>query len=433
MSMGGHLVTEIMSDHSIYLRVSGVYVHEKLLSWRLTPPPTYVVPNVISVHVTHLLSARIGIVQPLTLSGTLLYILACTAKSALVLLFVHRDLADCSIATTWSRLDFPALCGITELDRISTFVARYLRTLGVRAEVIVPICFDKSAWAIVAMIGILKAGGAYVALDPGHPDARLTSIIEDVEAKVMIAAPQHAERFLPLVEKVVPLDPGLIDLLAQLPDAKLPEVSPTSPAIVVFTSGSTGKPKGIVLEHQTICSSLLANASKCQVGLGSRVFQFAAYVFDVSVGDIFISLMTGACICVPSPHDRMNNIAAAINKLEANVAFLTPTVASLLKPEDVPGLKRMVLAGEAATKENVRDWAGRLALNIFYGPAETTVYCAGTQPVSIHADPANLGHAHGARQWIVDRADHNKLVPIGCVGEILVEGPMVGQRLPQKS
>lgn len=315
----------------------------------------------------------------------------------------------------------------SELDRISTSVACYLRTLGVCAEAIVPICFDKSAWAIVAMISVLKAGGAYVALDPGHPDARLTSIIEDVEAKVMVAAPQHAERFLPLVDKVVPLDPVLMNLLAQIPDAKLPEVSPTSPAIIVFTSGSTGRPKGIVLEHQTICSSLLANASKCKVGLGSKVFQFAAYIFDVSVGDIFISLMTGACICVPSPHDRMNDIAAAINKLEVNIAFLTPTVASLLKPEDVPGLERMVLAGEAATQENVRDWAGKLALNIFYGPAETTVYCAGTQPVSIHADPANLGHAHGAHQWIVDRADHNRLVPIGCVGEILVEGPVVAR------
>ncbi|KAM0260538.1 hypothetical protein ACHAPA_010224 [Fusarium lateritium] len=140
-----------------------------------------------------------------------------------------------------------------------------------------------------------------------------------------------------------------------------------------------------------------------------------------------MSLTRGTCVCIPSEHERLNGMAGAIRRLRANYVSLTPSVASLLRPADVPQLKTLVLGGEAPTRENVRTWAPCLNLIICYGPAECSITCSGTNPATLSSDPSNVGHALGCRMWIVDPTDHNQLAPVGCVGEILVEGSILAR------
>ncbi|KAF9768845.1 hypothetical protein IL306_013805 [Fusarium sp. DS 682] len=337
----------------------------------------------------------------------------------------------------------PAVCAwdaeltYGELDRASERMTRILTEMGVGASHVVPICFDKSAWAVVAVLGILRAGGAYVALDPTHPKHRLEGIITDVDASVIVAAPQHASLFSSLqgVRVVACSEPFITSLVAAGSQAEasmdidsiLKPPNPSSAAFILFSSGSTGRPKGIVLEHQAVCTSTHAFGSAWGVGPGTRVFQFAAFIFDVSVADMVMSLTRGACVCIPSDHERLHDTAGAIRRLRANYVSLTPSVAALLSPADVPGLKTLVLGGEAPTRENIRTWAACLNLVICYGPAECGITCSGTEPASLASDPSNIGYALGCRMWIVDPKDHNRLAPIGCVGEILVEGPILAR------
>lgn len=154
----------------------------------------------------------------------------------------------------------------------------------------------------------------------------------------------------------------------------------------------------------------------------SRVMQFAAYTYDVSMGEILTTLMQGGCVCVPSEEDRMSRLAASINTLRVNWLFLTPTVAHFIEPRDVPGLKVLVLGGEHATAENIRMWSQKVNLINSYGPAECAIWCACSPNVDIDADPASIGKPVGATLWITDAADPNKLAPIGCIGELVVEG-----------
>lgn len=317
----------------------------------------------------------------------------------------------------------------SQLDQLSTRLAHYLVSLGVQQETMVPLCFEKSAWTAVALFAILKAGGACVQLDPAHPPERHDALLKQSGATVALVSPSQEHL---LRDKkglaVIAVSATHLKSYPRCDDGiRCPTVLPTSPATVLFTSGSTGMPKGIVIEHQSMCSSSKAHGSAWNIGPGTRVLQFAAHTFDVSNGDYFTTLMRGGCVCIPSEHDRINNLAAAIVKLDVNWAFLTPTVAGLIHPSDVPGLKTLVLGGEAATKDNILTWADRLNLVVCYGPAECSIYCSGNDHATVQDSPANLGRPIGASLWVCDVNDHNKPVPIGCVGELVVDGPTVAR------
>lgn len=181
------------------------------------------------------------------------------------------------------------------------------------------------------------------------------------------------------------------------------------------------------MEHGPFCSSSRDHCKALGINQNSRVMQFAAYTYDVSMGEILSTLIQGGCICVPSEEDRLSRLAMSINTLRADWIFLTPTVAALLRPEQVPGLKTMVLGGEHATVENFKTWASHLHLINSYGPAECAIWCACAPGVSPDSNASNIGNRVGASLWIVDASNPDKLAPIGCVGELVVEGPTLAR------
>ncbi|KAI7779841.1 amino acid adenylation [Diaporthe eres] len=294
-----------------------------------------------------------------------------------------------------------------QLDELSDRLAGHLVEKGIRPESLVPMCFDKSIYTVVAMMATLKAGGACVHLGIKSPSSRLLEIIRQVDASVILADVSNSH------------NRGAASLL--------PCVSPTNPAFVLFTSGSTGKPKGVVVEHGSLCTSSRAHGTNRKIGPGTRLFQFAAYTFDVSVADIFTTLQRGGCICVPSEDDRINDLSGVINRLSCNYAFLTPTVAGLVEPSSVPGLRTLILGGELLTSDNIHRWAPQVDLIISYGMTECSIHCVDAVPLTIDSHPANLGRPSGCHMWIVDENDHNKLAPLGAVGELVIEGRMVSR------
>jgi amino acid adenylation domain-containing protein/non-ribosomal peptide synthase protein (TIGR01720 family) len=314
-----------------------------------------------------------------------------------------------------------------ELDDLSTRLAHHLAGFGVGPEVIVPLCFEKSAWTIVAMLAVLKAGGACVSLDPSHPMARLEGIVRDVGRSLILIATELRDRFSGFVQNVLVIDQSYLN---QLPTGGplITSVQSSNTAFVIYTSGSTGKPKGVVLEHTSLCTSIEAHGAALQITPKSRVLQFAAYVFDISLQDIFTTLLRGGCVCVPSENERVDDLPGAINKMEVNWACITPTVASILQPSDVPTLKTLTLAGEAVTKKVTDTWIGFLkSFNNCYGPAESTIYCAWNGIVGKTRMPSNIGRGLASLLWVVEPADHDRLSPVGCIGELLVEGPLLAR------
>jgi non-ribosomal peptide synthetase component F len=152
------------------------------------------------------------------------------------------------------------------------------------------------------------------------------------------------------------------------------QVQPSNVAFIIFTSGSTGRPKGVLLEHGALCASMAVHGEALALGPASRVLQFSAFNFDASIQDIFTTLTHGGCVCMPSEDTRLDDIPAVINAMNVNWAFLAPTVAALVQPQDVPGLKALTLGGEAATSSVVKQRCKAVVLNNCYGLSEDSIH-----------------------------------------------------------
>ncbi|KAL4915856.1 hypothetical protein BDW62DRAFT_187764, partial [Aspergillus aurantiobrunneus] len=318
-----------------------------------------------------------------------------------------------------------------ELTELTDRLAHYLRTLGVREEVMVGLCFDKSMWTIVSMLAVLKCGGVVVPLGAQLPVQRLEHILNDTGVPVVLSMAKHASKFSSeTTTNVLTIDAGF---LAALPPASHPLSNPgltsESAAVVIYTSGSTGNPKGVVLTHGSICTSIESHGSKLRMGTSTRALQYSAYVFDLSLLDIFSTLRFGGCVCVVSEEDRVdiNSLTAKMEAMSVNLAVLTPTVAGLIDPNTVPTLSTLVLAGEAVAPSAAETWSDHVTLFNGYGPAECTILATANGPIVEKERAPSVGTALTGAIWVVDTEDHNRLAPIGVVGELLISGPLVAR------
>lgn len=301
-----------------------------------------------------------------------------------------------------------------ELQDLSNRLAHHLVELEVGPEIIVPLCFEKSKWAIVAMLGVIKAGGALLFLDPDHPVARSNTVIAKVNAKLILTSKRCSKLVASLDGKLRSVVVNGDSIYQMTPRMGMPirTTKPSNSLYVIFTSGSTGNPKGCVIEHRSFLTGALAQAAKSSMP-NSRVLQLAAYTFDVSILESLTALIVGACICIPGDEARAEGPTQLMNDFRINWSFLTPSLAKTVNPQDVPGLEVLVLGGEALSKDDVVKWAPHVKLFNGYGPSECSIAATANGPLRITSDPANIGHALGGVCWIVDPSNHDRLVPIG--------------------
>ncbi|KAJ5905709.1 enniatin synthetase [Penicillium subrubescens] len=314
------------------------------------------------------------------------------------------------------------------LEQASTRLAHYLRKLGVRRESIVPLLLQRSSWAVVAMLAVLKAGGAVLALNADTPEERIKSILTQTKSSVMVVSPvlMYRVEHLPITRAVLSQE-----LLQNIPHGVcvLDENHATDAAFVIFTSGSTGTPKGFTLEHGAFCTSARAINRALHMDEHTRCLQFASFSFDATQVEIFMTLMAGGCVCIPSERARLDDIEGAITGLSVNWMIMTPTLAASLDPSSAKCVETLCIAGEAPTEKVISLWADKVRLINAYGPAECCPISA-IRDISATTDLPrnNVGWAtENAILWIVTPHNHRILAPIGSVGEIMIQGPSLAR------
>lgn len=335
-----------------------------------------------------------------------------------------------------ARPDAQAVCAwdgemtYGHLDSLSSRLANHLILHGVGPETFVALYFEKSQWVVIALLAVMRAGGAFVLLEPSFPTARLQEMCRQLKVELVLSATHLTTSAVSIAPRVIPV--GVQSdcfqyLQPDIPVTLPPKVEPHHALYAVFTSGSTGSPKGVVITHSSYCSQQKALADSLRVDSSCRVLQFSSYAFDVSILDILNPLVTGGCICVPSESSRRSDLINTIIELRANYLHLTPAVSRLLRPTDIPLVKSVLIGGEPMLTSDIVPWAsqGVRVLNA-YGPAECCIVTT-THVMNDEQDPRVFGSDNCPFCWIVNPSDHNKLVPVGAIGELLIDGPIVGR------
>ncbi|KAJ5667357.1 acetyl-CoA synthetase-like protein [Penicillium longicatenatum] len=258
-------------------------------------------------------------------------------------------------------------------------------------------------------------------------------MFKTIDAKILICGLEQIEVISPLVSKIICLDEAMKHDLRNCecnPPRYLGRSQPQDAAYVVMTSGTTGNPKGTVLEHSQVSSGFQAQVQKGLFRPGWRMLRFASYSFDPCIADMIGPLLVGGCVCIPKDADKLTELPAIINDFKIDIVELTPSVANLLDPSVVPNLKVLRFGGEEVTAAHIRHWTnnGNIHIENSYGPSECCITCSVTPRISGREDPANFGSAMGCHMWVVDVDDRTKLAPLSQVGELAIQGPIVGRR-----
>ncbi|KAF3054745.1 Nonribosomal peptide synthetase 12 [Trichoderma lentiforme] len=345
--------------------------------------------------------------------------------------FIHHAVSDYAL----NRSSSEAICAwdgrmtYAELDSCSSALAEYLIHVGTKPEQMIPMLMEKSKWAVVSILAIFKAGGIYVPLDPNYPQARLRAITAQIDAQTCLTSVKQkaisSELFSTRVVVEEFFQSAVLNNMCS--SWKKLTMTPSSGAYTIFTSGSTGEPKGVIVEHKALMHSAREHGKAFKMSCTTRTLQFCSFTFDVSLAEILTTLLYGGCVCIPSDSERLDSLSRAITRFGVNCALLTPSVASTITPKAVPTLKSLVLCGEPMNDSHVSMWSKAVHLINGYGPTECAIFSVINTSGMIESDPTVIGHATGCNAWVVDSTDHNILLPIGAIGELLLEGPLLAR------
>ncbi|KAF9921660.1 hypothetical protein BGZ65_010181, partial [Modicella reniformis] len=297
----------------------------------------------------------------------------------------------------------------SELNLRSNRLAYHLIELGVRPDMRVAICVERSFAMIIGVLAILKAGGAYLPLDPNYPKERLAYILED-------AAPTVA----------------LVDSMGTNPE--VPALTSHHLSYVVYTSGSTGNPKGVMIEHRGVVNYVLARVEDSGLDASSQVLQFSSLNFDLSSIETFTAFFSGASLHLLEDHTRLdrNRLWDYMERQSITQAVLPPAI--LQECKGCPPLStRLTLVSTAeelpaSLLRALRPLVPNGAIINEYGPTETTLGSIAWRcpEQGFDGDMVPVGRPiANKRVYILDK--NGQPVPLGAVGELYIGGVGVGR------
>jgi amino acid adenylation domain-containing protein len=323
-----------------------------------------------------------------------------------------------------------------ELNWQANQIARRLRAAGIGPEVLVAVCLPASLRRLAALLGIWKAGGGYVPVSPELPARRMSFMLADSGAALLLTDSPA----LTADGALAGLPPGSATVLSL--DAEQPAISALdgtgldqpgatagNVAYVIYTSGSTGQPKGVVVEHRQVTNFLRAQIFRWQVGPADVVLMSHSLSFDASVQDLYMPLVCGAQVVLASDETLRSppRLAALIMSRGVTCLLTTPAALSLLGDREFPRMRLLSLGGEVFPAELARRWIRPgLQLSNEYGPTEATVTALSMRIDDATPLPPPIGRPLANYQAYVLDPDLNP-VPAGITGELHIGGAGVAR------
>ncbi|REC41714.1 non-ribosomal peptide synthetase, partial [Chryseobacterium pennipullorum] len=312
-----------------------------------------------------------------------------------------------------------------ELNERSNRLANYLiDTYNLQPDDIVPLCLERSENMLIAILAVLKSGAAYVPMDASYPAERVSHILKDTGAQLILGQKSTAERLGNWGAEVISLDDVAFKAILETYDANNPVTKTTANhlAYVIYTSGTTGLPKGVMVEHRNVANLIHQEAKEFGLLSGDlkNCLWYANYVFDAHVWELYPSITHGHTIYILEK-ELQTDLSSLRDYIKDNTISIATIPPVLLTREDILPLEKLVVAGDVTNPQVMAMYKEQgVDLINAYGPTETTV-CATLHHYNEDENPVNIGGPIGNMTvYVLD--SHHRVVPVGAVGELYIGG-----------
>ncbi|MDZ8184107.1 MAG: amino acid adenylation domain-containing protein [Nostoc sp. ChiSLP02] len=319
-----------------------------------------------------------------------------------------------------------------ELNTRANQLAHYLQQLGIKPDVMVGICLERSPLMLIALLGILKAGGAYIPIDPSYPSERKAFIINDSQIPILLTQQRLMADFATNEIKAICIDSDWQAISQQKIENLITTTTELNLAYIIYTSGSTGKPKGTLIPHQGLVNYLTWATQRYAVEQGVGTVVHSPLGFDLTITSLLSPLLVGRTAELLPEEQGIETLSQALKK-SSNLSLvkITPAHLDLLKQqlsqEEIANKTRaFIIGGENLLAESITFWqdvAPDTMLINEYGPTETVVGCCIYEvPVgkyTLGSIPIGKPIAN-TQLYILDK--YLQPVPTGVVGELHIGG-----------
>ncbi len=323
-----------------------------------------------------------------------------------------------------------------ELNEQANQLAHYLRGLGVGPETIVGVCLERSVKLVVTLLGIWKAGGAYLPLDPEYPAERLSYMVINSGAPVLIREREAQEQFSELAVRQLVLteeQEAIERCESRDPES---EVGLENLAYVIYTSGSTGQPKGVMVQHGNLLNFLLSMREEPGLSDADRLVAVTTFSFDIAGLELWLPLLVGGHLWVAEAWRTADPVALRelLRSTGATVMQATPVSWRMLLDagwRGEPGFK-VLCGGEALSGTLAAELLGQseTVWNL-YGPTETTIWSTrqavgelAGELARLSVTPLGRGLAN-TQVYVLDQT--GEVLPAGVAGELYLGGAGVAR------
>ncbi|EGZ69442.1 hypothetical protein NEUTE2DRAFT_159906 [Neurospora tetrasperma FGSC 2509] len=284
-----------------------------------------------------------------------------------------------------------------QLDEEATTLAHHLVDVGVGPHSVVPVVMEKSRLTIVAILAVLKAGGAFVPIDALELGL-IQPIFERLNfSRVAVASERAALVLGNLFDDVVTLNDGLMHSLPRDRRSLTSMATPSDPACILFSRVSSGVARGVSFSHTALSTALLGQGPAAKIGPLSRVMQLSSFNVDICVSEILTTLAHGG-----------------------------------FDPTKVPTLKAVCFRTRSLDEDTYSAWHGKANIILAYGPHDVCPLGISFLEAVGENQLRSVGRPFCGSFMVVNPDDRKNLVPVGAVGELVVEGPTLGCHYPNR-